>query len=98
MITPTAWGVTLYTIPVRLSDMLVGCDACECDEDRPVVELMGHALLLRGVCLDVDNISDTIWNKEGRNFDVAMFYAGQVLFLHRKARVECAPLKLVLNI
>jgi hypothetical protein len=29
---------------------------------------------------------------------VAMFYAGQVLFLHRKARVECAPLKLVLNI
>jgi len=76
--TPTAWGVTLYTIPVRLSDTSVGCDACECDEDRPVVELVGHALLLRGVCLDVDNISDTIWNKEGRNFDVAMFYAGQV--------------------
>ena len=70
----------MYTIPVRLSDTLVGCDARECDEDRPVVELVRHALLLRGVCLDVDNISDTIWNKESRDFDVAMFYAGQVSF------------------
>ena len=43
-----------------------------------MVELVGHALLLRGVCLDVDNISDMIWNEEGRNFDVAMFYASQI--------------------
>jgi len=76
----------------------MGCDACEYDEDRPVVELVGHALLLRGVCLDVDNISNTIWNKECRNFDVAMFYARQIFFLHRTARVECAPLKPRLNI
>jgi len=44
------------------------------DSSPSVVELVGHALLLRGVCLDVDNISDTIRNKECRNFDVAMFF------------------------
>ena len=45
-----------------------------------MVKLVGHALLLRCICLDVNNISNTVGNQEGRNFDVAMFYEGQVSF------------------
>jgi hypothetical protein len=42
-----------------------------------MVKLVGHALLLCCVRLDVDNISDMVGNQKGRNFDVAMFYKGQ---------------------
>ena len=45
-----------------------------------MVELMGHALLLCCICLDVNNISNTVGNQKGRNFDVTMFYEGQVSF------------------
>jgi hypothetical protein len=47
----------------------------ECKEDKPVVKLVGHAFLLCCICLDVDNVSDTIRNKKSRNFDGPMFYA-----------------------
>ncbi len=40
-----------------------------------MVKLVGHAFLLCCICLDVDNVSDTIRNKKSRNFDVPMFYA-----------------------
>jgi hypothetical protein len=67
----------------------------EYKEDRPVVKLVGHAFLLCCVGLDVDNISNTIGNKIGRDFDVAMFYASQDSFFMQsygihtfKARLE----------
>jgi len=49
-----------------------------------MVKLVGHAFLLCCVCLDVDNISNTIGNKECRNFDVAVFYASQVSLFNVK--------------
>ena len=45
-----------------------------------MVKLVGHALLLCCICLDVNNISDTIGNQKSRNFDVALFYEAQVFF------------------
>jgi hypothetical protein len=39
-----------------------------------MIKLVGHAFLLCGVCLDVDNISNTVGNQIGRNFDGSMFY------------------------
>jgi hypothetical protein len=42
-----------------------------------VVELVGHAFLLRRICLDVDDISNTVRDQKCGNFDGAMFYPGE---------------------
>ena len=40
----------------------------------PVVELVGHALLLCGVGLDVNNISYTVVEEESRQLHGTMFW------------------------
>jgi hypothetical protein len=42
-----------------------------------VVELVGHAFLLCRICLDVDNISDSVRNQKCGKFYGAMFYPGE---------------------
>ena len=39
----------------------------------PMVEFMGHTLLLGGIGLDVDNIANAVVHKERRQLDRAMF-------------------------
>ena len=66
-----------------------------------MVELVGHALLLCCICLDVDNISDTVRNQKSREFDGTMIYprkSSSALLPHHKAQSEDAPLKPLLNI
>lgn len=53
-----------------------------------MVKLVGHALLLCCICLDVNNISDTVGNQKCRNFDVTMFCEGQVSFYTQCANVK----------
>ncbi len=53
-----------------------------------MVKLVGHALLLCCIRLNVYDISNTVGNQKGRNFDVTMFYKGQVSFLDGRARTE----------
>lgn len=47
----------------------IGIEKNNFDLDVPVVVLVGHTLLLSGVSLDVNNITDTVCNKEGRQFN-----------------------------
>ena len=65
-----------------------------------MVELVGHALLLCCIGLDVNDIPNTVGNHECREFNWAMLYH-KMSFSSRTRRSRenvCAPLKLLLNI
>jgi hypothetical protein len=67
-ITPTADGVTLYTMPVRLTEK-DGVSENYINSrnkflDEPMIVFVGHTLLLGSVCLDIDDISNMIVNQE----------------------------------
>lgn len=46
----------------------------QAETDEPMVVLVGHALLLCGVGLDIYDVTDTVVEQIGRHFDWAMFW------------------------
>jgi len=50
-----------------------GCNVVD-NSSSAVVEFMGHALLLSGIGFDVHIVSNPVRNKEGRQFDGAVFF------------------------
>ena len=64
-----------------------------------MVKLVGHALLLCCICLDVDNISNAVWNQKVGNIDMTMLCASQISFYTAEHKwAICVPLKFLLNI
>lgn len=61
------------TIPVRLHSDSVQESTAIYEIDEPVVELMGHTLLLRRVSLNINNVSDFVDCEVARQVNRPMF-------------------------